>query len=253
MSFRCSVFLLILAFVSCNESANSKSRVTVAVAANMQFAMKSIVDSFSAKTNIDCEIILGSSGKLTAQIVEGAPYDIFVSADTKYPNELYRSKQTEGSPKIYAEGKLVLWTLLEDLDPSIPLLQTDTIRHIALANPKTAPYGLAALEVLESQPFYERIANKLVFGESINQTNQFIISKSAEIGFTSKAVVLSPEMQNKGRWIAIPDETYPKLLQSAVLIKKEKNASKQAKAFYTFLFSEDAQKILKQYGYSIPK
>ncbi|WP_435623821.1 molybdate ABC transporter substrate-binding protein [Flagellimonas sp.] len=215
--------------------------------------MKSIVDSFSAKTNIDCEIILGSSGKLTAQIVEGAPYDIFVSADTKYPNELYRSKQTEGSPKIYAEGKLVLWTLLEDLDPSIPLLQTDTIRHIALANPKTAPYGLAALEVLESQPFYERIANKLVFGESINQTNQFIISKSAEIGFTSKAVVLSPEMQNKGRWIAIPDETYPKLLQSAVLIKKEKNASKQAKAFYTFLFSEDAQKILKQYGYSIPK
>nr|WP_313819596.1 molybdate ABC transporter substrate-binding protein [uncultured Allomuricauda sp.] len=252
MSFRCLLFLSILAFVSCNESANSKPKVTLAVAANMQFAMKSIADGFSNKTNIDCELILGSSGKLTAQIQQGAPYDVFISADIKYPEELYITHKTEGKPKIYAEGKLVLWTVLEELTPSLSLLQTDTVQHIAIANPKTAPYGVAALSVLRNQPFYESVVGKLVYGESIAQTNQFITSKSAEIGFTSMAVVLSAEMKNKGHWIALAEESYPRLLQSASLIKKENGASKEALAFYDFLFSQEAQKILKQYGYSIP-
>ncbi|WP_422858006.1 molybdate ABC transporter substrate-binding protein [Flagellimonas sp. S174] len=214
--------------------------------------MKSIADSFSNKTNIDCELILGSSGKLTAQIQQGAPYDVFISADIKYPEELHRTQKTEGKPKIYAEGKLVLWTVLEELTPSLPLLQTDTVQHIAIANPKTAPYGVAALAVLRGQPFYESVVEKLVYGESIAQTNQFITSKSAEIGFTSMAVVLSAEMKNKGHWIALAEEAYPRLLQSASLIKKENGASNEALAFYDFLFSQEAQKILRLYGYSIP-
>ena len=214
--------------------------------------MKSIVDSFSAKTKIKCDIILGSSGKFIAQIKEGAPYDVFVSANLKYPEELYRSNLVEGKPKIYAEGKLVLWTLMHDLIPSLKILDTDTIQHIAIANPKTAPYGIAAMEVLKTQPFYKNISRKLVFGESIAQTNQFIMSKSAEIGFTSMAVVLSDEMKQKGSWKALPEESYPRLLQSAVLLKRKHPISTEVQTFYDFLFSEDAQRILKSYGYSIP-
>lgn len=252
MLFRCLLFLLILAFTGCKKSTNPEPKVTVAVSANMQFAIKSIADSFSAQTKINCELILGSSGKLTAQIQEGAPFDIFVSADIKYPNELYAGKFAEEKPKIYAEGKLVLWTLKENLEPSLALLNTDTIEHIALANPKTAPYGTAAMDVLKGLPFYQTLTDKLVYGESIAQTNQFITSKSAEIGFTSMAVVLSEEMKNRGQWITLPNGSYSKLLQSAILIKKEPGIAKEARAFYEFLFSEDAQQILKQYGYAIP-
>ena len=248
----CILLLCVLAFSGCNQSSNSKHKVTVAVAANMQFAMKAITEKFSKENDIACELILGSSGKLSAQITEGAPYDVFVSADTLYPQKMYTNGKTEGKPRVYAEGKLVLWTLSDAFTPSLAILNSENIKHIALANPKTAPYGTAALEVLQQQPFYSHIEEKLVFGESIGQTNQFITSKSAEIGITSIAVVLSPEMKGVGHWVSLDQNAYPSLLQSAVLLKKEEGVSKEATAFYNFLFSDTAHQILKEYGYSIP-
>ena len=246
------LLLILLASFGCRKSAEQERVVTVAVAANMQFAMKAILESYSEENHVEFDLILGSSGKLSAQISQGAPYDIFISADTKYPQEMYKKGVTEGEPRVYAEGKLVLWTLTDSIEPLLAALDSEHVHHIALANPKTAPYGKAALEILKQQPFYSRIEEKLVFGESIGQTNQFITSKSAEIGITSIGVVRSPEMKNIGRWVALENETYPSLLQSAVLLKKEKGVSEEAKDFYAFLFSDKAQQILKEYGYSIP-
>ncbi|MEM9362884.1 MAG: molybdate ABC transporter substrate-binding protein [Bacteroidota bacterium] len=247
------LLLFLLTFSGCNPSSNYKRKVVVAVSANMQFAMQPITESFLKETGVECELILGSSGKLSAQITQGAPYDVFVSADTIYPKEMYTSGKTVGKPRIYTEGKLVLWTLSNAFAPSLAILNSEHIEHIALANPKTAPYGAASVQILKQQPFYSAIEEKLVFGESIGQTNQFITSKSAEIGITSIAVVSSPEMKNMGHWVPLENKAYPSLLQSAVLLKKKKGVSKESKAFYNFLFSDKAQSILKEYGYSIPK
>ncbi|MEM9078568.1 MAG: molybdate ABC transporter substrate-binding protein [Bacteroidota bacterium] len=248
-----AIFFILLVLLShCKEASPLEKKVVVAVAANMQFAMEAILENYSQETQIECDLVLGSSGKLSAQINEGAPYDIFVSADTKYALEIYKNGKTEGKPRIYAEGKLVLWTLSNLITPSLAVLDSDNVKHIALANPKTAPYGDVALQILKQQPFYANIEEKLVFGESIGQTNQFITSKSAEIGFTSIGVVMSPEMKDRGHWSSLENEAYPSLLQSAVLLKNEKGTSKEARNFYAFLFSERAKQILEEYGYSIP-
>jgi len=125
--------------VSLQCSSPSSDTLYIATAANVQFAMEEIIDSFTQQTGIPCEIILGSSGKLTAQIQQGAPYDVFVSANMIYPNQLFSSGMTTSKPRVYAYGTLVLWTLKEDIEPSLEILKTDTIRNIATANPQIAP------------------------------------------------------------------------------------------------------------------
>lgn len=125
-------FLLVLAIFSCSP----KSSLTIATAANMQFAMSALVEAYEAETGTDCEIILGSSGKLTAQIQQGAPYDLFFSADTKFPEALQASGNTIGEPVIYAQGQLVLWSMKENLLVSLDQLSSKEVSHTALANPK---------------------------------------------------------------------------------------------------------------------
>lgn len=238
------------ALISCKGS-KPKNKITVAVASNMQYAMEAIVAEFTAETGIHCDLVTASSGKLTAQIVEGAPFHIFMSADMKYPEEILKSGLAESPPKIYAYGKLVLWTTKEGIMPEIDLLTDKSITHIALANPKTAPYGEAALSVLEHFELMGAVGDKLVYGESISQTNQFIISQSAEIGFTAKAVVLSPEMRGKGSWMAIDEALYSPIEQGVVLIKPEGDIPPGAIRFYDFLFDPAAKQILKNFGYSV--
>ena len=240
--------LSFLMLLSCQEKQPEK--LTIAVAANMQFAIKDLSKTFTDKTGVQCELIITSSGKLTAQIKEGAPYDIFVSANMKYPNELFKSGFTTKEPEIYAYGQLVMWSVIDGLTPSIERLNDKQIKHIALANPKMAPYGTATIEVLEHYNLYDSLKDKLVYGESISQTNQFILSKSAEVGFTAKAVVLSSEMKNKGSWIEIDDANYTPIAQGVVIIKNNK-AKEEAEKFYEFLFSTEAKTILENYGYKL--
>jgi len=247
MRFGIFVFLNIFLF-ACNQKTK---KLTIATAANMQFAMEEITRSFTTESGIECQTILGSSGKLTAQISEGAPYDLFVSADMKYPNELFRNGLTKGEPQIYANGKLVLWSLTDGIEPSIETLSSNSITHIAMANPKTAPYGSASEEVIKYYQIYESIEKKLVHGESVSQTNQFISSGAAEIGFTAKSVVLSPLMINKGRWIELDSRTYPPIHQGIVILTNRNDFLEEARLFHEFIFSPKGREILSKFGYDV--
>jgi molybdate transport system substrate-binding protein len=245
-------FLMLLSALLCYGCGKGDSqKLIIATAANMQYPMKDLINTFAEKTGIECETVISSSGVLTAQIREGAPFDILVSADMKYPRELSREGFTQSQPAIYAYGKLVLWSLQEKIDPSLELLITDRIRHIALPNPTTAPYGTAAVEVLKGVNIYEKVRERLVFGESISQTSQFIVSGAAEIGFTSKSVVLSPEIGNKGKWMEVNEELYTPIAQGIVILKNRNEKIDQAGKFYDFMFSEEARKILDKFGYSV--
>ncbi len=244
-------FLLLLTLVSCK---NRKSQaLVIASAANVQFAMQELIAEFQNETGIPCETVLSSSGKLTAQIREGAPFHVFVSADMTYPEDLFKNGLTTGPPEVYAYGKLVLWTLRSDLDPTPERLTQDDVRHIAIANPKTAPYGSAAVEAMRHFGIFEKTEPKLVYGESISQTNQFIISKTADAGFTAKSVVLSPEIKTQGRWVEIDQTAYTPIAQGAVVIQRNGEVKAEAMEFYRFLFSEKAKQTLQAYGYEVKR
>lgn len=246
--------LFFVLFTVISLSAQAQRKVTVAVAANMQYAMNALKAKFEQQSGITVEVILGSSGKLTQQIQEGAPYDVFISADTSYPQTLYRNKFGTASPRVYAKGVLVLWTTVPGIEPTTDLkvLLAGNIKKIAIANPKTAPYGVAAEAILKHYNIYDKIKDKLVFGESITQTNQFISSQSADIGFTAKSVVLSDEMKGKGRWIDLDINTYTPIEQAAVILKHAAETNKDAsQKFYNYLYSKTAKDIFKQFGYIV--
>jgi molybdate transport system substrate-binding protein len=241
------ISLFCLLWISCEESKSNS--LVIATAANVQFAMEDLVQAFETETGTATSIILGSSGKLTAQIQEGAPFDLLVSANMLYPTTLHTKGFCTIPPKIYAYGQLVLWTTQPGLTPSMDILDHASIRHIALANPKTAPYGVAAMEVIDHFQLGDPVKKKLVFGESISQTNQFITSGAANLGFTALSVVRSPKMKNTGQWTSIPSSAHRPIEQGVALLKNGNNPT-AARAFFDFLSSETAVAILKSYGYA---
>ncbi|WP_196889381.1 molybdate ABC transporter substrate-binding protein [Aureivirga sp. CE67] len=240
------LFTILTVLIGCN-SKPEKKELLVAVAANMQYAMKEIGEEFTKKTKIPVEYIVSSSGKLTAQITAGAPYDIFISANKKFPEALEKENKILGKQKTFAFGKLILWTK-EDFKPSLEILSSDKVKKIALANPKTAPYGEAAKQVLQNLNLLGELKSKLVFGESVAQTNQFIDTKSATLGFTAFSTIHIPNKTEKGNWFLIPEKYYNPIEQTVVVLKGKKE--KEAEQFYDFLSSDIAKEILKQNGYN---
>lgn len=243
--------ILISLSLALTNSCSNENTLNIATSANMQFAMNEIVSEFEKENNIKTELIVTSSGKLTSQIEQGAPFDVFVAANKKYPTYLDSLGLTTSTPQVYAHGKLVLWTLKE-LTPSLTLLTTDSIKKIAIANPKTAPYGKASIDVLKHYRIYEKVKPKLVFGESISQVNQFITSGAVDLGFTAYSVVSNTKMKTIGKWTPISLNDHTEILQAVVTLKRSTNPE-EAKAFYSFLFSERAQEILNKYGYLTPE
>lgn len=244
------VILIFITPLSCKNQ-RSDTALKIAVAANTQYAMNIVAHEFSKEHNIQCDLIVGSSGKLTAQIIEGAPYDIFISADMKYPQLLTDRKVTHGSIAIYAKGKLVCWSLQNRANTQLHSLSPKKVDHFAIANPDLAPYGVAAKEALSYYQLLPEIKDKLVFGESISQTNQFIITEAATAGLTAKSVVLSPQMKDRGYWTEVDSNAYQAIQQGMVIIRHKKSNLSLAKQFFDFVLSPKGKSILREYGYEV--
>ena len=238
--------ILVVLVTSCNRT--RPKPLIIATAANAQFAMEAISTEFEEITGIPTEVIISSSGKHTAQIEAGAPYDIFVSADLKYPQRLSELGLSTTPPKVYAFGQLVLWSTVNTDYAHIDSTSSISVKHFAIPNPATAPYGVAAEEYLRRINKWSLIEPKMVFGESVAQTNQYIISGSAELGITAASVVFSPKHNTLGKWSLIDQSLYSPIEQGAIIIKST-SQPENAEKFYLFLFSSKAQSILKRFGY----
>jgi len=226
----------------------------IAVAANVKFAFADLQQAFTRQTGIEVKSVFGSSGKLTAQIKSGAPFDAFLSANMKYPENLYKSGLAITKPRVYANGVLVLWTLKPlDLGKGIQVLNDPAVQKIAVANPRLAPYGREAINALEHFKLRSTVEPKLIYGENISQVSQYIDSKSADIGFTAKSVVLAPQLAGQGKWIELPRDSYQPIAQGVVILKHAEEAnSENAQRFLAFLASPAARKIFEKYGYLLP-
>lgn len=224
----------------------------VAVAANAQFVADSIKEVYQKQQGIKIDFIVGSSGKLTSQITNGAPYDIFLSADMSYPEHLYKAGEALTKNKQYAAGKLVSWTLKGKAITDLNQLKSSSIKTIAVANPKLAPYGVATISALQKLGLYEAVKSKIVYAESISQVNQYLLTGAADVAFTAMSIVRSPEFLHKGKWTAIPTNLYQPIDQGVILLKHAKqNNLKAAEGFYQFLFSPTAKNIFEYFGYQV--
>lgn len=228
--------------------------LTVAVAANVQYAFDDLQAEFRKESGHELKPVYSSSGKLTAQILNDAPFDVFLSADMEYPEKLHKEGFAATAPKVYAYGALVLWTLKDiDLGKWQSVLAGPAVEKIAVANPRTAPYGRETMKALAHFKLDETLKSKFVFGESIAQTNQYIHSRSADAGFTAKSVVLAPEMKGQGKWIDVPKESYQPIAQGVVVLRHgQKNNPKAAQQFHDFVLSAKARAILERHGYLLP-
>ncbi len=245
------LFLTLLLFSTYSMAGTIK----VAVAANVSYAMDELKKEFySHYPDTKVQVTLGSSGKLTAQIKNGAPYEVFMSANMKYPEALYNDKLATTKPLVYIQGSLAyLSNKKQDFTTGMELLKSNKIVKIAFANPKTAPYGKAAEEAMKNAGVYESVKEKFVFAESISQTVTYTVT-ATDIGFIAKSSLYSPQMARfkEGiNWADVDGELYTPINQGIVILKAGQNSA-EVKAFYDFILSEKAQKIFRDFGYLIP-
>lgn len=239
-------FILLLA---CLPFAGIGQSIRVAVAANAQFVAGKLAQTFKKQSGIEAQLIVSSSGKLTTQIEQGAPFDVFLSADMKYPQELHEKKLTTVAPKIYAYGTLVIWTKTDiAFGKNLSGLNNGAIKKVAIANPKLAPYGTAAEEAMQKTNTFTTLKPKLVYGESIAQVNQYFLTGVVDAAFTAKSVVVDPAQKGIGRWTEVDSKLYQPIAQGVVVLKASQNLA-AANQFYKFLFSARAKQIFKAYGY----
>lgn len=255
----CLSVLAVSLFLISNASPQAEkpaSDLNVAAAADLSNALKDIGDGFEKQTGTHVRLSFGASGALTQQIENGAPFDVFLSADMDYPRQLIRDGQADGpTPYEYAVGKLVLWVPADSpLDvehKGISVLLDPSVKKISIANPQHAPYGRAAVETLKHAGLYDRFADKFVTGENISQAAQFVESGNAQAGFVALAHAIAPAMQGKGKYWEVPSDDYSPLAQGAVVISGSSH-KKQAEQFLEFIKSKRAKDILQKYGFTIP-
>ncbi len=229
--------------------------ITVAAASNLKYALDNIVLEFTKETGIIVKPIFGASGKLTQQILSGAPYDVFLSADVEFPAKLAQSGSTLTNPKVYAYGTLVLWSANQTpLIGGIADLCSKKELTFAIANPKTAPYGVEAMNALHYYNPSHNCNAKIVTAESIAQVGSYVTTQTADVGFIAKSIVLSDEMSKIGKWIDINPKAYKPIDQAMVMLKSNSAHNQAAaKRFFDFMSSPIAQSILKRNGYIVPK
>ena len=227
-------------------------QITVAAAADLNYAMTELASRFEAATGTKVVMSIGSSGNLFSQIQNGAPFDLFFSADEDYPKQLAAAgKMDRDSIRTYAIGHLVLWVPNSaGLDPTalqMDLLKQAAVTRIAIANPEHAPYGRAAMAALEHFGLKDAVTSKLVFGESVSQAAQFVQSGNAQAGLIALSLAKSPAMASSGKYWELPTGTYPELRQAAGVVSASQH-KKAAQAFLDFVLSPDGGAILRKFG-----
>ena len=231
------------------------SDISIAVAANVSYAIDELKKEFNKEyPDINVRVTLGGSGKLTAQIKYGAPYQLFMSANMRYPQALYDDGIAITKPVVYAQGELAYFSIKKyDFNKGMNLLLDEKISKIAVANPKTAPYGKASVEAMKNSGIYNSISKKFIYGESISQTLSYPIT-AADIGFIAKSSLYSPKMAiyKKGiNWREVDSKLYIPINQGIVILKSSKNLD-DVKVFYNFMLGTKAKDILKKFGYLVP-
>jgi len=245
------IVLIALTFFGITLSAGE---ITIAVAANVSYAIDELKEEFTkSNPNTKVRVTLGGSGRLTAQIKNGAPYGLFMSADMRFPQALYDDKIAITKPIVYAEGALAYFSVKkQDFSKGMALLRDEKIKKIAVANPKTAPYGKAAEEAMKNAGIYDGVKAKFVYGESISQTVSYAVI-AADIGIIAKSSLYSSKMtqyRENVNWVSVDPVLYTPIEQGIVLLKYGESNS-QYKAFYDFILSKQGKIILKKYGYII--
>ena len=228
--------------------------ITIAAAADLQFAMQDIAARFHSATGKTVKIIYGSSGNFFQQIQSGAPFDMFFSANLEYPKKLEAAGFVMPvSYYQYARGKIVVWVPKDskiDLSAGLRALLDPTVKKIAIANPLHAPYGQAAVSAMQKEGIYEKAKDKLVLGENISQTASFITTGSADIGIVALPLALSPSMKDKGRYAEIPQNEHPPIDQACVILSSSKN-KELSKAFLSYVKGAAVSELLSRYGFDV--
>lgn len=228
----------------------------IAVAANLLPPMQKIEQLFEEKYPASLTIISASSGKLTSQILNGAPYDIFIAADMHYPEKVYQEGHAQNKPDALVRGKLVFWskTKLKKEDKITDLLKSNSIKSVAIAQPELAPYGKRAQDWLEENQLDQAISGKIIFGENVGQVNQYIRSGTVEAAFTAISAMHAPELQNTGYWypLDIRQGDPASLNHGMVLLTNAESDPKAINQFLEFINSPLADDVFLEFGYDIP-
>ena len=254
----CVAFAVCLAFLSIASRAQEKksdNELLVGAAADLNPALNDIAQQFQ-KNGVHVKISFGASGALTQQIQNGAPFDIFLSADMDYPRQLIAQGYADAASLYqYSLGKLVLWvpanSPLDVEHKGMEILLDPSVKKIAIANPQHAPYGRAAVAALKHARMYDRLTDRFVLGENISQAAQFAESGNAQAGFVALAHAVSPAVKNTGKFWVVPADYYPPLEQGVVVITKSQH-KKEAADFLDYLKTKDASDVLRKYGFTLP-
>ena len=242
--------------VAASPAQPAPRELAVAAASDLQTVLPEIASRFQRETGVVVKTSLGSSGNFFAQIQNGAPFDVFLSADIDYPKRLSASRQADASSLYaYATGRIVLWTRNDsgiDVRKGLAVLTDARVRRIAIANPEHAPYGRAAVAALRHDGLYDAIQSRLVLGENIAQAAQFADSGNADAGIIALALALGPALRSTGTYLEIPATAYPPIQQAAIIVSASKNKV-VARQFLTYLARPEIVQLLARFGFGAPR
>ena len=243
------------AVVTPAPAAQPRGTVTVAAASDLQTVLPVLAAAFERKTGITAAITFGSSGNFFAQIQNGAPFDVFFSADADYPRRLATSGHVDPATVYeYATGRLVIWTRGDggvDIGSGLQSLQQGRIKRIAIANPATAPYGRAAVAALQSAGVYEAVRPKLVFAENLAQAAQLAESGNADVALIGHALAADRRLKSVGHFVDVPARAHPPIVQAVAIVSSARNAT-QARALLDYVKGGEARAIFQSFGFEVP-
>jgi len=252
-----AAYFLLASLSGWAQATKSAPELVVAAAADLSTALQEISDGYEKRTGVKVKLSFGASGALTQQIQNGAPFDLFFSADMDYPRQLIAASAADGASLYqYAVGKLVLWVPADSpLDVEhggMKVLLDPSVKKIAIANPQHAPYGRAAVAALKHYGLYDQLSDRLVLGENVSQAAQFAESGNAQAGFVALAHVTAPAVKGKGKYWEVPAEAYPPLAQGVVVLSHSLR-KKEAAEFLEYIKTKDAAEVLRKYGFTLPQ